>query len=313
MRNEDNTVTVVPVAPPSTVAVPHPSFLLPLLLAMRPRQWVKNGLLFAGLLFTLDEKHSLLSFERVTLGFVLFCLLSGTTYLINDLRDIEADRLHPKKRLRQIASGALPVPIAQAAVGVLIPLVMAASYWFLGLPFFLVTLSYFLLTLSYSIWLKHQVLIDVMTVAAGFVLRAVAGSFAVPVTPSPWLLLLTFLLNLFVILNKRRAELAALGGNTPTRRILSEYSLAYLDPMITLVATTCLVTYLLYTVLSQTGKQHSFLMGTSLFVLYGLFRYLYLAYQKGMGEAPEIALSKDRALQINLLLWILAVAVAVLL
>jgi 4-hydroxybenzoate polyprenyltransferase len=282
-------------------------------MAMRPRQWIKNGLLFAGLLFTLNEGHPPTAFGRVVLGFVLFCILSGTTYLINDLRDVEADRLHPKKRNRPIASGRLPVPVAWGAVFILVPLTLTLALWLLHVPFFLAAVGYFVLTFAYSLLLKNIVLIDVMTVAAGFVLRAVAGSFAVPVSPSSWLLLLAFLLALFVALNKRRAELVALGGNTPTRRILAEYSVAYLDPMITLVATTCLVSYLLYTVSSPTGQQHPYLMGTAPFVLYGLFRYLYLTHQKGMGEAPEAALGKDVALQINLILWILAVAAAVLL
>ncbi|MDX1932815.1 MAG: decaprenyl-phosphate phosphoribosyltransferase [Capsulimonadales bacterium] len=285
---------------------------LSLIAAMRPRQWVKNGLLFAGLLFTLNEAHPVDAYLRVVLGFVLFCLLSGTTYLINDLKDVEADRQHPKKRMRPIASGALPLPMAIGAVIVLVPLTLTLAYLFLGIPFFLTAFAYFVMTLAYSLALKHVVLIDVMTVAAGFVLRAVAGACAVPVEPSPWLLVLAFLLALFIGLNKRRAELVALGGNTPTRKILAEYSVAFLDPMITLVATTCLVTYLLYTVLSTTGKQHPYLMATAFFVLYGLFRYLYLIHQKGMGEAPEIALGKDRPLQFNLLLWIGAVAAAIL-
>ena len=300
---------IVPNAPATVRSSSLP--LLPLLLAMRPRQWVKNGLLFAGLLFTLDEKHPASAYWHTLLGFALFCLLSGATYIINDLHDVEADRLHPKKRNRPIASGSLPVGVATIAATVLIPATLVAAWLLLGLTFALTALAYCALTLSYSFLLKNIVLVDVMTLAMGFVLRAVAGSFAVPVRPSEWLLLCTFLLALFIALMKRRAEIIALGGNTPTRPILAEYSLAYLEPMITLVATTCLVSYLLYTVLSPTGRQHPYLMATAPFVLYGLFRYLYLTHQKGMGEAPEVALSHDRPLQINLILWILAVVVAV--
>lgn len=297
------------------VSVVRASLLLSfvsLLEGMRPHQWIKNSLLFAGLLFTLNEGHTADSYLRVLLGFILFCLLSGTTYLINDLRDVEMDRLHPKKRKRPIASGRLPLGVAWGAVFVFVPLTLGASYRLLGVPFFGAAFGYFLLTLAYSLFLKNLVLIDVMTVAAGFVLRAVAGALAVPVRPSEWLFILTFLLMLFIALNKRRAEIVALGGNTPTRPILVEYSIPYLDPMITLVATTCLVSYLMYTVLSPTGKQHPYLIVTSLFVLYGLFRYLYLTHQKGLGEAPEVALRKDRPLQISILVWIVSVGAAVL-
>jgi 4-hydroxybenzoate polyprenyltransferase len=283
-----------------------------LFLALRPKQWAKNGLLFAGLLFTLNEPHPPSDYARAALAFLLFCLLSGCTYIINDLRDVEADRQHPKKKNRPIASGRLSVGAARAFVMIVVPLTLAAGYVLLNPPFFITALVYFLMTLAYSFALKNVVLVDVLTLSAGFVLRAVAGSVALPVRPSEWLLLCTFLLALFLGLMKRRAELTTLGGATPTRPILAEYSVGYLDQMITLTATTCLVAYLLYTFLSPTGRTHPYLMATAPFVLYGLFRYLYLAHQKGMGEAPEAALLEDRPLLVNLLLWIVAVIAAML-
>jgi 4-hydroxybenzoate polyprenyltransferase len=279
---------------------------------LRPKQWTKNALLFAGLLFTLDTKHPPADFGRAALAFALFCLLSGCAYLVNDIRDVEADRLHPEKRHRPIASNRLPIGVAKAFALLVTPLTLVAGWVLLDRRFALVALVYFVLTLSYSFGLKNVVIVDVMALAAGFVLRAVAGAAALPVGVSEWLLLCTFLLALFVAMMKRRAEIVALGHDTATRPILAEYSLPYLDKMITLVATTCLVSYLLYTVLSPTGKQHPYLMVTSPFVLYGLFRYLYLVHQKGMGEAPEVILLKDRPLLADLALWVLSVVLALL-
>lgn len=280
--------------------------------ALRPKQWAKNGLLFAGLLFTLNEHHPPTAYARAALAFILFCLLSGTTYLINDLRDIEADRQHPKKRERPLAAGRLSPSLAVNFVALVTPATLAAGYLLLGPIFFLSTLVYFIQTLAYSFRLKNIVLVDVLTVSFGFVLRAVAGSVAIPVRPSEWLLLCTFLLALFLALMKRRAELIALGNQSTTRPILAEYSLSFLDQMITLTATTVLVSYLLYTFLSPTGRAHPYLMTTAPFVLYGLFRYLYLAHRRGQGEAPEVVLWEDRPMRVNLLLWVLSVVAAML-
>jgi 4-hydroxybenzoate polyprenyltransferase len=283
-----------------------------LLVALRPKQWAKNGLLFAGLLFTLNEHHPPSAYGRAVLAFVLFCLLSGTTYLLNDLRDIEADRQHPEKRKRPLASGRLSPSLAVCFIALVTPATLAAGYLLLNLAFFLTALVYFVQTLAYSLRLKNIVLVDVLTVSFGFVLRAVAGSVALPVRASEWLLLCTFLLALFLALMKRRAELIALGNQSATRPILAEYSLSFLDQMITLTATTVLVSYLLYTFLSPTGRAHPYLMATAPFVLYGLFRYLYLAHRKGQGEAPEIVLLEDRPMLVNLILWVLAVVAAML-
>ncbi len=279
-----------------------------LVVAMRPKQWTKNALLFAGLLFTLNQYHPPRDYALAAAAFALFCLLSGCVYLLNDVADREADRKHPKKRHRPIASGRLPVPAALAAAGVLAPLALYLA-WSINLKFFGAALLYFVIALAYTFSLKHIVLVDLMAIAAGFVLRAAAGSFAVGVPNSEWLLICTTLLALFLGLTKRRGELVALGDNPATRRILADYSIPMLDQMINIVASACLMAYSLYTFFSETGKPRPYLMATIPFVIYGLFRYLYLAHRKGMGEAPEVVLVEDRPLLINILLWILTTLV----
>lgn len=279
---------------------------------LRPRQWAKNLLVFAGLLFTVDKRHPAEDWLRCLGAFAVFCLLSGCVYLINDFVDREADRAHPRKRLRPIASGRLPGGVALGfAVGA-VPAALALSYLLLNPPFALVALVYFALTLAYSVRLKHEVIVDVMTVAAGFILRAVAGAQVVAVPSSQWLLTCTGLLALFIGIAKRRSEWVAVreGGAVeapPTRPILEHYSLPLLDQMLTIVATCCLIAYFLYSFSSETGQRHPYLMATSPFVLYGLLRYLYLMHREGKGEAPEEILLTDRPMQLNLLLWVAAV------
>lgn len=287
---------------------------------MRPKQWAKNTLLFAGLLFTLDQQHELKHGFKALAGFFLFCFLSGLTYYINDLLDVEADRQHPKKRLRPIAAGRLPLAQARLLAGLGIPTLLVAArlleYDLHGWPawkFFTTAVLYLVVTLCYSFYLKHQVIVDVLTLASLFVIRAVAGAFVINVPISEWLLLCTLLLALFLGLSKRRGELAALGEAPPTRAILREYNLPMLEQMITIVASACIMSYTLYTFFSksQSGQSRPYLMATIPFVIYGLFRYLYLSHKKGIGEAPEAALVEDRALLLNVVLWAL-VAIVVL-
>ncbi len=280
--------------------------LPPLLEALRPKQWTKNLLLFAGLLFTQGEPHPSSAFGTACAAFVLFCLLSGATYLINDLLDIEADRQHPKKQYRAIASGRLSVPAARLTALVLIPLTLIGAFS-IGLKFGIAALSYLVLTLAYSLRLKHIVLVDVLTVSGLFVIRATAGAFAIQVPISEWLLLCTLLLALFLGLTKRRGELIALGERPATRPILAEYSLPLLDQMTTIVASACIMAYTLYTFFSQgpTGQRRPWLMATIPFVLYGLFRYLYLSHRRGIGETPEATLIEDRPLLVTVILWAL--------
>ena len=284
-----------------------------LLLALRPKQWTKNLLLFAGLVFTANRSHPSHDFQQALGAFAIFCLLSGCAYLLNDLQDIEADRQHPKKRLRPIASGDLPPNIAWAFFAVTTPLALFLAWRLSPIePLFLVIAGlYFIVTVTYSFQLKHIVLLDVLALASGFVLRAAAGAVAIGVEPSVWLLLCTFLLALFLGLTKRRSEIIALGDRPSTRRVLTEYSLPMLDQMINIVASACLMAYSLYTFNSVTAGKRHYLMATIPFVLYGLFRYLYLSHRKGMGEAPEAVLVEDKPLLINILLYVLIALLAV--
>ena len=285
---------------------------LALVSSLRPKQWTKNALLFAGLLFTLDRNHPPEVFLRAGIAFVLFCLLSSSEYLINDLIDREADRQHPRKRLRPIASGRLPVPVALTAALILAATGLLGAYA-INLRFFLAALVYFVVALAYTLHLKHLVLVDVMALASGFVVRAAAGSFAIGVANSEWLLLCTTLLALFLGLAKRRGELATLGDNTPSRRILADYSLPLLDQMITIVATACLITYTLYTFFAKTNTDRPWMMITIPYVIYGLFRYLYLVHRRGEGEAPETVLLKDKPLLANIGLWVATTILVILL
>jgi 4-hydroxybenzoate polyprenyltransferase len=287
-----------------------PSRLPPLLEALRPKQWTKNVLLFAGLLFTLNQpRHQLPVIGQALGAFVLFCLLSGCTYLINDLLDIQADRQHPKKRLRPLASGRLSVGVARAVAVLGIPLVLAAAFS-LNLKFGLAALSYTTLTLCYSLVLKRLVLVDVLTLAVLFVIRAAAGAFAIQVPVSEWLLMCTLLLALFLGLSKRRGELAALGDAPPTRAILAEYSLPMLDQLITLIAACTVMAYTQYAFFSTGNGQgrRPYLMATIPFVLYGIFRYLYLIHKKGSGETPETTLLEDRPMLLNVFFFVLVAA-----
>ena len=286
--------------------------ILALLVSLRPKQWTKNLLLFAGLLFTLGGRHEASQFSRAALGFVLFSLLSGVVYLVNDLADREADRRHPRKRRRPIASGELAPGLAVGAAVVLGIVGLTASFA-LGVRFGSVALLYFVVTLGYSFYFKHVVLLDVLVLAAGFVFRAIAGAFVIGVSISSWLILCTLMLALFLGLSKRRAELISvqLAGTPSTRRILDEYSPAMLDQMIVIVTSSCLMSYALYTINSDTAHAHPYLMATIPFVIYGIFRYLYLMHRHSLGESPDSVLLEDRPMLVNVLLWGLTTALIV--
>ena len=283
-----------------------------LLVSLRPKQWVKNLLLFAGLLFTLDQHHTARQFADVALGFVLFSGLSSVVYLINDLADRESDRRHPKKRRRPIASGELSPLLALSAAAVLGVAGLIGAFG-LGLRFGSIALLYFVVTLGYTFRFKHIVILDVLVLAAGFVFRAVAGTFVINVGISPWLILCTLMLALFLGLSKRRAELISvqLSGTPGTRRILEEYSPALLDQMIVIVTSVSLMSYSLYTVNSPMAQTHHYLMLTIPFVIYGIFRYLYLMHRHSLGESPDAVLVEDKPMLINVLLWGLTTALIV--
>jgi 4-hydroxybenzoate polyprenyltransferase len=284
-----------------------------IIVALRPRQWTKNLLLFAGLLFTLDKSHIIVNFERAMLGFAIFSLLSGATYIINDIADVESDRHHPTKKLRPIASGELPVPIAIVAA-IIIVIVACSVSSLLGLKFEVAAAAYFLLTLSYSFWLKHVVILDLFILASGFVLRAVAGAWAISVGISAWLVLCTMLLALFLGIEKRQSQLLAVqNGRQGGRKILNEYSTGMLDQMSTIVTSALLMSYALYTIQSESALKHHYLMATIPFVMYGIFRYLYVVHRRGLGESPDEALFKDKPILLNVFLWAVATGLIVVL
>ena len=280
--------------------------------SLRPHQWSKNLVVFAavGLSKHLFEPRPLL---RALAAFVLFCGLSGTVYLLNDVADVERDRLHPLKRLRPIAGGVVPVRMAALLAMVLGLLCLGAS-WMLGRGFFLCAAAYLALNLLYSFWLKEVVIVDVLSVSLGFVLRAVAGAQAIPVYISDWLLLCTVLLALFLTLAKRRHELVTLSGTAADhRRILAEYSPYLLDQMIAVVTASCLVAYAFTTSAAETREKfHTDLLPlTTPFVLYGIFRYLYLVHQKEKGGSPTDVLLTDRPLLVAVALWAVTVVLIV--
>ncbi len=298
--------------PPPVPMPPRRGPVKALLVSLRPKQWVKNLLLFAGLLFTLDQHHTAGQFTAVGLSFVLFSTLSSVVYLINDLADRESDRRHPKKRRRPIASGELSPALALSAAAVLGAVGLVGSF-LLGAKFGTIALLYFVVTLGYTFRFKHVVILDVLVLAAGFVFRAVAGAFVINVGISPWLILCTLMLALFLGLSKRRAELISvqLSGIPGTRRILEEYSPALLDQMIVIVTSVSLMSYSLYTVNSPMALTHHYLMLTIPFVIYGIFRYLYLMHRHSLGESPDAVLVEDKPMLINVLLWGLTTALIV--
>lgn len=280
--------------------------------SLRPKQWPKNLLVFAGLVFSLNLFN--LTYLLLSVGgFVAFCLLAGSVYLINDLVDVEHDRLHPKKRLRPIASGRLK-PGAAKAAAVVVALVGLGGSFALQWQFGIVGLAYFVLELAYSFYLKRIVVLDVMTVAAGFALRAIAGTVLVHVTLSSWLFVCTILFALFISLAKRRHELITLAnGGAGHRAVLENYSETLLDQMMAVATSATVIAYCLYTIAPETVAKfgtHS-LMLTVPFVLYGVYRYLYLVYRKEMGGAPEQALLTDMPLLVDVLLWMASVVAVI--
>jgi 4-hydroxybenzoate polyprenyltransferase len=276
--------------------------------SMRPKQWIKNVFLFAGLVFTLDKQHPPRDLLLVGAGFVLFSLLSSSVYLLNDVADRAQDQLHPKKRKRPIAAGIVsPALAVGCACG--LALTALAGALRLNRDFGLIACLYFAITLAYSFRLKHVVIVDVLTLASGFVLRAAAGARVIDVPISPWLLVCTTLFALFLGLAKRRHELVLLAGDAGRhRKILDEYSVEMIDQMITIVTSSTLMAYSLYTFNSETARGHRSLMITIPFVIYGIFRYLYIVQKKGGGGSPASDLLEDPPLLVNLVLWVLTAA-----
>lgn len=274
----------------------------------RPKQWSKNLLVLAALVFAVRFRE-LGDLITGAVAFTSFTLLSASVYALNDLMDVEADRKHPLKRRRPVASGEVSKGEAGALAGLWAGMGLGLAFW-LGGGFLACAGAYLVLSTAYSSWTKHQVILDVMSLAAGFVLRAAAGGLALHVRISEWLLVCTTLLAIFLGLSKRRAELAALGASkTPSqRRSLAHYSLPLLDQLIAVSASLTLVAYLFYVVLAPHAGGVRMLLAAP-FVLYGIFRYLYLSHQKGLGSAPEQVLYGDRPLQVTIVLWVLTSAI----
>jgi 4-hydroxybenzoate polyprenyltransferase len=288
------------------------SFAFNLLISLRPGQWAKNLIVFAGLLFGL-RLFDATAVGRALAAFAVFCVLSGVVYLVNDIADRHTDRQHPHKARRPIASGALPVPRAMlSAIG--LGMAALAGAFALGPRFFLVAGSYLALLLLYSGPLKHIVIIDVLTIAVGFVLRAVAGAVAVDVDISHWLLVCTILLALFISLAKRRHELLLLtDGAVSHRPILGEYTPYLLDQMIAVVTASTLIAYVFYTISPETEQKFGtqWLGLTVPFPLYGIFRYLYLVHLREGGGSPADLLLTDRPLLVCVTLWALSVVLII--
>lgn len=281
-------------------------------LALRPHQWVKNVLIFGALVFS----HSLLDWSAVRLSVaasLLFCAASSGVYLLNDLRDLEQDRKHPTKRLRPLASGAVNPSVAL----VVMPALLAGSLvgaFYLRAEFASILLAYVMLNIAYSCGLKRMVIVDVMVIALGFVFRAVSGAVVIGVPTSPWLVLCTLTLALLVGFGKRRHELFLLGNEAQGHRAsLESYSLPFLDMMMGISGATAVVTYSLYTLAPETAARvgSPYLVLTVPWVMYGIFRYLYLVHQQKEGGDPTHLFVSDSPTLVNAILWAVTVCLVI--
>jgi len=275
--------------------------------SMRPKQWTKNLILFAPLLFSqsLADPHRL---PRTVVAGALFCLLSGAVYLADDIGDVRRDRFDAVKRHRPLAAGELEPPVAVAAAPALATLAIGGGFAF-SAPLGLLAVAYLGLQIGYVLVLKDVVILDVVAISAGFVFRVVAGAVVIGVASSPWLLLCTALLALFLALIKRRHELRMNGRAVEHRPVLRHYSVALLDQMISSVTSATIVTYSIYAFMSREAAGRPYLMVTIPFVGYGLLRYLYLAHQHEVGGSPEDVLLADKPLVVDLVLWVAAVVI----
>jgi 4-hydroxybenzoate polyprenyltransferase len=277
-------------------------FFADLLVSARPKQWVKNGFVFAALVFASKLGHVDLV-ARTFAAFLLFIALSASIYILNDAADAEADRLHPLKASRPIAAGRIAVRVAVRIAVAALAVAIALSF-LLDWKFGVVAASYVALMAAYTFYLKHLVLIDVFAIAAGFVLRAAAGAVVIHVTISPWLYLCTILISLFLGFGKRRHELLLLEEQAQVhRRNLGEYTAPLLDDLINIVAGATIIAYSLYTFFASAVPQNHAMMVTIPFVLYGIFRYLLLVQSADVGGSPEEAVLRDVPLLADLVLW----------
>lgn len=278
--------------------------LKPLLISLRPKQWTKNLVVFAGIIFSRNITDWGMQ-GKVWFAFFAFCAMVGAGYLLNDILDREGDRVHPVKKNRPIASGQLS-PGSAAAWALLLAAAALGGGFFVDnlLPAYLG--GYMVLQLAYTLWLKHIVIVDVMLISAGFVIRAVAGAAVIHVDISPWLVICAMLLALFLSLSKRRAELVLMDTDAAShRRNLEQYSIELVDQMTGVTASATLVSYALY---SFTAYESRAMMATIPFVLFGIFRYLYLVHRRLEGGSPEQVLLTDLPTLANVFLWALTSA-----
>lgn len=275
----------------------------------RIKQWIKNGFLFAGIIFD-GQLFDIAAFSQTAVGFLVFCLLSSSVYYLNDVFDKEVDKQHPIKSRRPIASGRISIRTA-----IFIALLMSSSAFiaafFLSVEFLILCSIYFVMNILYSKWLKHIPILDVMIIAAGFVIRVAAGVSLIKVERfSPWLYMVTTLLSLFIGFGKRRAELILLSKDANQHRIVfNGYSIPFLDQIITIVSSTTVITYSLYTFSAPNLPENHSMMLTIPFVLYGIFRYLYLIQVEQSGGAPEELVLKDKPLQLSVLFYGISVLI----
>jgi len=280
--------------------------------SMRPQQWLKNLFIFAPLIFSQNITDPVL-LKKTLLAFAIFCLLSGSIYILNDLKDMEEDKLHPIKSKRPIASDKLRRSYALIAFAGF-SVVSFLLCLLLNMNFFYIAFFYYILQIAYSFRLKHVVILDVFIVAAGFFIRVIAGGLAIEVYISPWLLICTALLALFLAMSKRRHEIILLDKDAENHRpILREYSPYLLDQMIAVVTASTVIAYCLYTISEETITKFGTnrLIFTVPFVLYGIFRYLYLIHQKSQGGTPEVLILKDKPLLLDIFLWIVCASIII--
>ena len=280
--------------------------------ATRPRQMAKNLLIFLAFFFTLGEHaadgflEELNLFGQVALGFVLFSMITGASYIVNDARDIEADRLHPKKSLRPMASGRLHLSVGLAGAALLAVGGVIGAF-FLDTEFGIVAVIYLAVISGYNLYFKDQAILDIFAIASGFVLRAAAGAVVIDVPISPWLYVMTSLGALLISLGKRRSELTTLGeAGVSHRRALRDYTVPFTDQLISVVAPATVIAYTLYTFTADNLPSDNSMMLTIPFVLYGVFRYLFLLHQRDLGGTPEEIFLTDRPLLLSIVLWLVA-------
>ena len=277
---------------------------------VRPRQWTKNGFVLAGVVFA-EKAFSATAVADALLAFVIFCALSGAVYAANDVLDVEEDRKHPLTRFRPVASGEISARAALIFSAALAAGALVLSFTLLPYGVGIAGVAYLILQALYTTILKHAAILDVMSISAGFVIRALAGVAAVTSPISPWLIVCTGLLTLFLGFSKRRHEIATLGeGAVVHRKNLRDYSVPMLDEMMNIMISATIIAYTLYTFTVYERQDQIFMMGSIPFVVYGIFRYMLLVHRNGGGN-PDTLLLSDRPLQISLFLWLVVVGAVI--